>query len=321
MPTRRNALVVTDGAAGNVRQATALAAAMRLDATVTEVTWPAPWSWAAPKLSIGAYRTLAPHFRALVDSKRYAMTIGCGRAAALATRVLREQAGFAAVQILDPRADPSHWDVVIAPAHDALAGSNVITTLGSLNPIDDALLMDAGLAMPELAALPSPRTLLAIGGTNRAQRIDQRYIDALFNALPRNGSLLVTLSRRTPRELVRGIAAAVEARHGRLYDPASGSENPYLAFLAHAERIVVTPDSVNLVSEACASGKPVFTFCAHPVAGKLARFHAALKQADHVRELHRIAETWSPVPLRETANVAAQVWARVGEKLERIAPV
>ncbi len=41
---------------------------------------------------------------------------------------------------------------------------------------------------------------------------------------------------------------------------ADSPENPFLAFLALAERIIVTADSVSMMSEACATGKEVMLF-------------------------------------------------------------
>jgi mitochondrial fission protein ELM1 len=88
--------------------------------------------------------------------------------------------------------------------------------------------------------------------------------------------------------------------------------NPYAGYLAHADRIVVTPDSVNMLSEACATGKPIFTHLTQGRAGKLAALHATLRAQGR---LHDLAEanisTLAPVPpLRETAAVAEQVWQR-----------
>src|SRR3546814_7062274 len=75
------------------------------------------------------------------------------------TRLLRT-CGSKVVQILDPRLDPALWDVVVAPLHDGLAGANVITTLGSLHPVDDAWLADARTRFAAFEALPRPRTAL-----------------------------------------------------------------------------------------------------------------------------------------------------------------
>ena len=58
----------------------------------------------------------------------------------------------------------------------------------------------------------------------------------------------------------RPFAARCRVPH-RLYrwrpdDP----DNPYLGFLALADRIIVTSDSMSMLVEATATGKPVFVF-------------------------------------------------------------
>src|SRR3954447_15597341 len=93
---------LTDGHAGNRRQADALAAALD-DGPVTDwLLQPRlPWSVSAPRRFVGARNAFGPAFaQALEQPPRLA--IGCGRQTALATRLLREH-GSKVVQILDPR--------------------------------------------------------------------------------------------------------------------------------------------------------------------------------------------------------------------------
>jgi mitochondrial fission protein ELM1 len=80
--------------------------------------------------------------------------------------------------------------------------------------------------------------------------------------------------------------------------------------LGAADRIVVTADSVNMASEACASGRPVFLCAPDGVRGKLARFHASLVAGGHARWLTAAPETFEPVPLVELPAVAAEVRRR-----------
>src|SRR5690606_22914976 len=128
--------VLSDGRAGNLRQAAALATAMGIDvARNWTLDARAPWRWASPRRLPGARHAFGSAFaRALATPP--ALAIGCGRQAALATRLLRE-AGARTVQVLDPRLDPVHWDLVVVPGHDRLRGPNVLTLSGSLHPVDD----------------------------------------------------------------------------------------------------------------------------------------------------------------------------------------
>jgi mitochondrial fission protein ELM1 len=313
----RTCWAISDGAAGNERQATALAEALGLAPRVMRVSVRQPWGWFAPRLVTGARsavrdgdgRALAPPWPDIA--------IGCGRRAALVTRALRQWSGGGTftVQILDPRIDTRAFDVVIAPEHDRVAGANVIHSIGALNPVDPRWLADARARFARFAALPSPRTAVLIGATNRAQRLDNRYFDALLDRLGAlqtsdGGSFLVSVSRRTPVEVVLKLRAAFAAFPGAFFGDGRDGENPYAGFLAWADRIVVTPDSVNMLSEACATGKAVYTFAPQPIAGKLAAFHRALRGSGHLRVLGEAVPKPLPPPLAETYEIAELVRAR-----------
>jgi uncharacterized protein len=301
------ALVLTDGRAGNRAQARALAEAMGLAIDEPTLALPAPWRWFAPRAMPGAAR-FAPVPRG------QAIAIGCGRIGAWATAGL--QGRMPVVQVLDPRADPRRWDIVVAPLHDGLSGDNVVATLGSLNAVTPARLAAAALARPEFAGVPAPRTAVLVGGSSRAQRIDARHVAALVQRLRAThaadgGGFLVTTSRRTGDDALAALRRGFADLPARLWSGERDGPNPYFAFLAHAQRIVVTPDSVNLASEACATGRPVFVHALDPVRGKLARFHRELETRGHARPLSSFDAAWQAVPLRETQGIADEVWRRI----------
>jgi uncharacterized protein len=90
-------------------------------------------------------------------------------------------------------------------------------------------------------------------------------------------------------------------------------DNPYPDFLAHADSLVVTADSVNMCGEAAATGRPVYVF--HPARGshKFGRFHAGLEQAGATRALPNAftsLENWSYTPLQAAGDIAAEITAR-----------
>lgn len=307
-----SAWVISDGAAGNERQALALASALGVPAQVLALPLRAPWAWAAPRRLPGGRLALAPR-----DRERFAppwpdLAIGCGRSAALLTRMLGSLAGKACyrVQILDPRIDPRHWDAVIAPSHDALTGPNVLTPLGSLNPVDDAWLASGREAFADFAALPQPRVALLVGGPRRGIEFDASLADALANVVRKvatHGSVLATTSRRTPPEFAARLRAALADLPGVFWTGAG--INPYPGLLGWADRIVATPDSVNMLSEACATGVPVHTVATGALPDKLARFHAALRARGLLTDPGQPRGT--EPPLRETQAIAAELQRRI----------
>ena len=309
--------VITDRAAGNQRQALALAG--RLGLRVHHLIWEprAPWSWFAPRLLPGYKRVLTPGQRQRLTPPWPRVVIGCGRASSLFTRIVRKlsRGRSFSVQILDPRIDPRHWNVVIAPRHDGIAGANVITTLGSLNPIDATWLDDGSEASPTLADLPQPRVGVLLGGPRKRWPLDEAYARALAGHLiarqrSEGGSIMVVASRRTPAQAVDVLREALRGVPGFIWGSSQDGNNPYPGVLAWADRLVVTPDSVNMLSEACAVGCPVQTFVTMPLPAKLERFHRVLREAGLLHDLDEVVAA-RQAPLRELAGVAREVLTRM----------
>jgi len=311
----RTAWVISDGAAGNERQALALAAALGASARVLTLPLRAPWTWFAPRRLPGGRLALTARDRAGFAPPWPDVAIGCGRSAALLTRMLRglSRGDCYTVQILDPRIDPRHWDAVIAPRHDRLEGANVLTTLGSLHPIDDAWLASGRAAFPDFAAFPRPRVALLVGGPRRGIEFDGALLRRLVETVGevvRDGSVLATTSRRTPAPFAGRLRDRFAAFPGTFWN--GEGANPYPGLLAWADHIVVTPDSVNMLSEACATGVPVHTASAAPLPDKLGRFHAALRQRGLLTEPGSARADVSA--LRETQTVAAELGKRMAAR-------
>lgn len=309
------AVALHDGREGNARQASALARALDADAGECRLQPRAPWHWLSPRLLPGATHGFGDGFAALV-ARPPMLAIGCGRQAALATRLLRDR-GSRAVQILDPRIDTRHWDLVVAPRHDGLRGENVIRMLGSLHPVDDLWLAQARRDAAHLAALPTPHCVQLVGGPTRHAAIDDAGFDGLLRQLSAHarqtgGSFSVVASRRTPdawRAMLANVSADVPGVRWR--DDRDGP-NPYAGLLAHAQHIVCTPDSVNMLSEAAATLVPVYVWSADTASGRLRSFLDALRASGRVRDLGDALAPFPVEPLRETTRVAGEVRLRLG---------
>lgn len=307
--------VISDGAAGNERQALALAQALDLKPRILRLSVAQPWAALAPRLTWAARRALRDHDHGPIGPPWPDIAIGCGRRAALLTRCLRgwSKDRCFTVQILDPRVSAGLFDVVVAPRHDRLSANNLIETVGALNPIDDAWLAAGRARFARLGQCPAPRTAVLIGASNSAQTLDDGYFEALHRALAglferQGGSFLVSASRRTPADRIAALRRQFAAWPGIFWAGPEDGENPYPGILAWADRIIVTADSVNMISEACATLVPVHAFAARPVVGKLADFHQALIGSGRLSALDDDDPTQG-LPLRETAQVAARIRA------------
>lgn len=164
-------------------------------------------------------------------------------------------------------ADPRHFDLIITtPQYPVPDRANVLRNALPLHGITRARLDEAAaLWAPRLAHLPRPWLAVNIGGTsgpyafgpNAARRLVR---DTLALARARGGSLLVSSSARTPACAIDAFAAQrqvpMQLYRWRRDDP----ENPYLGFLALADEVIVTADSISMLAEAHATGRPVHMF-------------------------------------------------------------
>ena len=310
--------VLSDGRAGNLRQAAALATALGVDvARNWTLEARAPWRWLSPRRVPAARHAFGAAFaRALASPP--ALAIGCGRQAALATRLLR-LAGARTVQVLDPRLDPGHWDLVVVPEHDRVRGPNVLTLTGSLHPVDDVWLAQGRRDHAALGTLPRPRILLLAGGHSPHVDVDDAAFGALVDSLEstclrEGGSLLATSSRRTPLHWVERLLASRGALPGVRWTggaPGDPPQNPYPGLLAWADRIVCTPDSVNMLSEAAATTVPLYIAWPDRQRGRPRAFVDALLRVGRARAVDGQLSPFPVEPLRETARIAAEVRARL----------
>lgn len=300
----RSIWALSDGAAGNHKQAWALAQAIgapQLHAATIALS--RPDRWLAPQWR----RARRQAIRGLPATELPDLVIGCGRrAAAVLDRLKADQPSLRTVQILDPRVNPARFDLVLVPQHDLLRGDNVLLSLGALHGIDAAVLAQSKSQFAALEAFAAPRQVFLLGASHRHARWAWPQLEGALEAAAGCGSVLISTSRRTPAALSSRVQRWASSRGAYCYTGDKGN-NPYLGLLAWADAITVSPDSVTMLSEACATDAPVFLLDGARLDGKLARLCAALQRMGRLG-----AAAGSIVPLRETAELAAEVRRRLG---------
>lgn len=313
-----------DGKAGMASQALGLAEAAGFPFVDRPLRVRPPWAWLPPQLWIAPLRAaggkdgnLRPPWPNLV--------IGCGRNAAMPALAIRRASGgrTLAVQIQDPRVGHDEFDLMVVPEHDRLRGPRVLVTRGAIHRVTRARLEQERRRFPALENLPRPVLAVLVGGSNRAYRLDLRRlreIADLVAAVVRDtgGSVVLTPSRRTG---AAGFALLRERLAGLPADVWDGDgENPYFAYLAVADTFLVTADSVSMVSEAAATGRPVHILQLDGGDAKFSRFHAAMREAGITRPFAGELQSWSYDPPDDTARagraVRELVFARLAERQE-----
>ncbi|MEP3890692.1 MAG: mitochondrial fission ELM1 family protein [Hellea sp.] len=242
------------------------------------------------------------------------IAIGCGRQAIAPLLAFKKHnPNTFTVYVQDPRLDAARFDLVIAPEHDALKGSNVETMIGSPNRVTKTEIVGQTLSFAgELSKLPMPRAALLIGGTSKTHKLGKPQHDAHMKAardlLSKGYSLLITTSRRTPDWAIKDYKL-LESDHDTVWNYTPDNPNPYFAFLGGADFILVTEDSTNMLTEAASTGKPVFTLPMQGKPGKFARLYAKLEERCNIRPYDGDLKAQPYEPLEETERMARQLWA------------
>lgn len=258
---------------------------------------------------------VSPHPRAIVS---------CGRSGGIASILVRRtfEAPPFSIHLQNPGCELSRFDLVVAPEHDELSGSNVISTLGALHPLSPGTLTRlAELPAPEgLRDLPRPFAAVLLGGPNKYYRFDVDDISSLTKRLHRAAAqgiaLAILPSRRTPEHAIETLRREFGQRHF-LWNGLT--ENPYRHALAQAAHLIVTCDSVSMISEAAATGRPVHVefLKAHRRPQKFERFHGSFRKHDYFRPFTGELSEWSYPPLYEADRVARLIQERAWNSPQR----
>lgn len=306
--------VVSDGKTGTENQCLGLASALGLTPTVKRIALRAPWLWLTPYVrgfEKHAFSTagdaITPPFPDLL--------IASGRRSLPASFYVKNASPKTfVVQLQDPHCNSKLFDLVVVPEHDRLRGANVETSIGALHRVTPELLAsEAAKWRDAWAHLQGPFCTVLVGGPNAIYQFDENHIMRELKALLASfsGSLLITCSRRTPESVQKAIRRDLlqtgpYAQRAWLWDgPSStGGANPYFAMLGVASHIVVTADSVSMISEAATSGKPIHLIDLPGGSPKFERFYNALRQHGAVRTFALPLAEWDYEPLYETKRIA-----------------
>jgi mitochondrial fission protein ELM1 len=317
--------IMTEGVAGMEAQALGLSEAIqrqlgpdRVEIIRKKVKLRQPWGDLTPYLLRPALSVLTEDSDVLTAPWPN-IIIGVGRQSVAPILAIRTAAAkekkIHLVQLQSPALWSSRFDLVVPPVHDDFTRPNVITSMGACNRVTPQKIIDEAEKFRSMIAhLPSPRITVLVGGNSRAYQIGPREIsdlaDQLASLAQQGFGLMVTPSRRTGTDNVAILTSRLAGLPGLVWN--GQGDNPYFGFLGLADTVIVTPDSVNMVSEAAATGKPVYIA---PMAGgnaKFSRFHKAMEQAGITRPFTGQIEQWDYPPLFESDRIANEIITRFG---------
>ena len=316
--------VLTTGEAGFRSQAIGLAEATGLDFKEKQIRLRAPWSylpghlcpWALAGLDSGSDRIAPPWPRLLIT---------CGRRpTALAMAIKKRSAGKTkTVHVQHPKVPSGAFDLIIPMRHDDLAGVNVYPVDTALHSISaEKLSQNRQIWRDRLNPESAPLLGIVLGGSNRRYRFTSGAVDDLIQLIRRgleqDMQVAVTPSRRT-EPFVPGILSQTFADERRFSLWNGTGDNPYIGLLALADRLVVTCESVSMISEALATGRPVHIFRLEGKGRRHEKFLSNIVQRNLVSFARgsEIDWTWTGTsPVNETPAAAAQVMRLLEDSAE-----
>ncbi|MGB5208902.1 MAG: ELM1/GtrOC1 family putative glycosyltransferase [Gammaproteobacteria bacterium] len=199
--------------------------------------------------------------------------------------------------------------IITTPQYRLPKLPNVLHNLCTQHPITpEKMAIERERWNAQFGPMPAPRIGVLVGGDSGPYALGRQAglrlaaeLMALHDKV--GGSILVTSSARTRPVVMDMLEHSLpEAQFVYRWRP-RGRTNPFLGILAHADLLVVTCDSIAMISEAAATGKPVYMF--------RMRTHGP-EDATLSTRLYRALLRWGPQKLSRDQSLCHQGFIDAG---------
>ncbi|MEY3415582.1 MAG: hypothetical protein RLZZ418_827 [Pseudomonadota bacterium] len=308
------ALLLTEGAHGMVSQVEGLAKALKLDFNHCFVNLKKPWRYFPINL--------VPVSKSVIDGKipdqiENQILISCGKNSIISSLFLkRNNKNLFNIHIQNPKVNFSNFDLIVAPEHDQIKGSNVLSTFGALHyitkqEIDNSSNFFSKYNLSEKDKIVS----LILGGPNRYYDLNEIDLGNIFlsirdHFLNKGFKLILVRSRRTPDNII-DFAKKFFLNSAVIIDFVS--KEFYLSALKLSKTIIVTCDSTSMVSECAITQKPIFVakMKAKRRNNRFEYFLNSFREKGIIKFLGENTDNWSYPELDETKRIARIIKERL----------
>ena len=240
------------------------------------------------------------------------------RAASVALNIKKRTSGRAFIchMMYPGRIASAGLDLVVVPNHDRIAGERILNIVGAPHLITDSLLAKSrSIWQKQFGTLNKPVVGLLVGGANRQMPFGEIEVNQLADQIAAQqeaygGSLIVATSRRTGN----AARALFDKFRSRNIQPSfwhwweNNAENPYLGILAHADVLIVTGDSVSMLSECCSAPGTLYIFVSDGFRKqKHTLFHQELYELEAARPLDQRTRNWKSIQFNSVIDVGNKV--------------
>jgi uncharacterized protein len=310
--------IITDGKIGTEKQCLALAELIGVKAKVKTISAKFPWSFLPPAFWVNPLAALDEKSQEQLKEPWPDLIIAASRLAAAPVAFLKKMLGkkITTIFMQNPYINLNAFDVVIAPRHDGLSGKNLISIQGALHNVTPAILKKEGAKWSRILPkdFPRPWVSILLGGNSRHHTMDldtMEYYGAQLRHLAQRTpmSFFITASRRTPPEAVQAFKTALGDSHVFLWNGLG--ENPYYGFLALGDFILVTNDSVSMLSEAASAGKPLYSLALEGGSRRLDKFYESLIEQGICRPFAGELESWENKAIDSREDILQQLRKKI----------
>ena len=305
------ALLLTQGMHGMVSQVEGLAKALKLSFKHKEIKLKPMWNFIPPKLTPISENLLTEKF--ICDCK---IVISCGRKSVIPSIALKKRFGkeIFNIHIQDPKVSFNHFDLIISPEHDNVDGENVIKTKGAIHYLTKKEISENSSYL-EIKKDKKQLVTFVIGGPNKYYKFTDFQINEIFNKLKTlfttdKYKLIIIPSYRTPENIIKKANEAFGFNHHVIK---AVDKKAYLSSLSISDYIVVTCDSISMISEAAVTGKPVYVAMMKSSRPSLRfnRFFNQFEMLGIIKRLNGSIDNWSYDKLDEVNRIAPLIKAKM----------
>ena len=244
--------------------------------------------------------------------------ISCGKSTAYYLKFIKqkEKEKVFSIFIQKPPINLSNFDIVISPKHDKCCGSNVIETHGAVTKINSKYIKKINKKKPPIILKKKFITVL-VGGDSRHHRITIPILDKIIKSLKviekrKKIRFFVLISRRTSKKNYLYLKNNLNSKNFNFVKPNSKKVS-YLNALSYAKAIIVTSDSVSMVTEATSTGKPTYII---DIPTKSKKFDLFIKNLINLKLAYYLKDSISLKNRKKALNDIDKVAEKIKNKLK-----
>ena len=198
-------LLLTEGMHGMISQVEGLAKALNINFTHRKVELKSFWKFIPPSLTPKSNISFKEF-----EIPDFDLIISCGRKSVIPSIYLKQNSRkqIYNIHIQDPKINFKLFDFIIAPEHDEISGSNVISTKGAIHYLNKSEIVSNSEYLKSLIKTDKRKIFsLILGGPTKYYEYSNENIEKIFNKLrnltqKEDFQLVVIPSMRTPKNII-----------------------------------------------------------------------------------------------------------------------